>query len=107
MSDSTPITAAYNKTQLLNELAESTGVPKQDVANVLEGLSNIIERHVKKGSCGMFTMPGLFKVQTTHKPATEARMGINPFTKEETMFKAKPAQTSIKIRPLKGMKDMV
>ncbi len=52
-------------------------------------------------------MPGLFKIQTTRKPATKARKGINPFTKEETIFKAKPARTVIKIRPLKKMKDMV
>ena len=51
-------------------------------------------------------MPGLFKITTVRKPATKARKGINPFTKEEVMFKAKPARTVIKIRPLKKLKDM-
>jgi hypothetical protein len=32
---------------------------------------------------------------------------INPFTKEETLFKAKPARNVVKNRPLKGLKDMV
>ena len=30
---------------------------------------------------------------------------INPFTKEETVFAAKPASTKIKVRPLKKLKD--
>jgi nucleoid DNA-binding protein len=51
-------------------------------------------------------MPGLFKIQTVRKPATKARKGINPFTGEETVFKAKPARTVVKIRPLKKLKEM-
>ena len=47
------------------------------------------------------------EIVTVNKPATKARKGINPFTKEETMFKAKPARNVVKIRPLKGLKDMV
>ncbi len=107
MAKGTAITDAFTKTQTLSEIAENTGLTKKDVANVVEELSTIIERHIKKRACGKFTMPGLFKIVTTRKPATKARMGINPFTKEETMFKAKPARTVIKIRPLKKMKDMV
>ncbi len=107
MAKSTAITDPYTKTQTLSEIATNTGLTKKDVSNVVEELSSIIERHIKKRACGKFTMPGLFKIQTTSKPATKARKGINPFTKEETMFKAKPARTVIKIRPLKKMKDMV
>ena len=107
MAKSTPIAEPYTKTQTLSEVAENTGLSKRDVASVVEELSNVIERHIKKRACGKFTMPGLFKIQTTRKPATKARKGINPFTKEETIFKAKPARTVIKIRPLKKMKDMV
>jgi nucleoid DNA-binding protein len=40
------------------------------------------------------------------KPATKARKGINPFTGEETVFKAKPASTTVKVRPLKKLKEM-
>ena len=107
MAKSTAITDPYTKTQTLSEIATSTGLTKKDISNVVEELSSIIERHIKKRACGKFTMPGLFKIQTTRKPATKARKGINPFTKEETIFKAKPARTVIKIRPLKKMKDMV
>ncbi len=107
MAKSTAITDPYTKTQTLIEIATNTGLTKKDVSNVVEELSSIIERHIKKRACGKFTMPGLFKIQTTRKPATKARKGINPFTKEETIFKAKPARTVIKIRPLKKMKDMV
>ena len=107
MAKQTAITEPYTKTQTLTDIAESTGLTKKDVANVVEALSNVIERHIKKRACGKFTMPGLFKIQTTRKPATKARKGINPFTGEETMFKAKPARTVIKLRPLKKMKDMV
>ena len=107
MAKATAISDPYTKTQTLSEIADNTGLSKKDVSSVIDALSVLIERHIKKRGCGKFTMPGLFKVQTTHKPATKARKGINPFTKEETMFKAKPARTVIKIRPLKKMKDMV
>ena len=107
MARATAISEAYTKTQTLAEIAENTGLSKKDVANVVEELSLLIQRHIKKGGCGKFTMAGLFKIQTTRKPATKERKGINPFTKEEAVFKAKPARTVIKIRPLKRMKDMV
>ena len=97
----------YTKTQILSDVAESTGLSKRDVAGVLDALSDVIERHVKKRGADKFTMPGLFKIVTVRKPATKARKGINPFTGEETIFKAKPARTVIKIRPLKKLKDMV
>jgi len=54
----------------------------------------------------VFNLPGLLKVMVVRKPATEARKGINPFTGQETIFKAKPARNVVKIRPLKGLKDM-
>jgi len=52
-------------------------------------------------------LPGLMKIETKRKPATKARKGINPFTGEKMTFKAKPARTVVKIRPLKQVKDMV
>jgi nucleoid DNA-binding protein len=107
MAKPTAITEPYNKTQMLADIAASTGVAKKDVGKVLEGLTSVIERHIKKKGPGKFTLPGLLKVTTVHKPATKARKGINPFTGEETTFKAKPARTVIKIRPLKKMKDFV
>ncbi|MEM1085900.1 MAG: HU family DNA-binding protein [Verrucomicrobiota bacterium] len=96
----------YTKTQILDKIAEDNELTRKQVAGVLESLTNVIEGHVKKNSCGEFVLPGLLKVVTVRKPAVKARMGINPFTKEEVMFKAKPATTVVKVRPLKKLKDM-
>ncbi len=96
----------YTKTQILNEIAESTELTKKQVGAVLDELTDVIERHIKKRACGEFVLPGLMKITTVKKKATKARKGINPFTGEETMFKAKPASIQVKIRPLKKMKDM-
>ena len=96
----------YTKTQIMTEIAESTGLSKKQVASVFDELSDVIERHIKKRACGEFVLPGLMKITTVKKKATKARKGINPFTGEETMFKAKPASIQVKVRPLKKMKDM-
>lgn len=95
----------YTKSQILADLAEKSGVSKKEVGTVLEGLTQIIESHVSKKGPGEFTLPGLLKITTVHKPAQKARKGINPFTKEEVTFKAKPARTVVKIRPLKKLKE--
>lgn len=95
------------KAAVMNEIAEKAGVSKKQVSSVLEELSILIERHIKKRAPGKFTLPGLVKIEVKRKPATKARKGINPFTGEETIFKAKPARNVVKIRPLKKMKDMV
>lgn len=101
----TAIKERYTKTQILTELAENTGLAKKDVSAVLDELSDLVERHIKKRGCGEFTLPGLLKVTTKKKPAVKARKGVNPFTGEEMMFKAKPASVQVKIRPLKRLKD--
>jgi nucleoid DNA-binding protein len=101
------IASPLNKSQILADIATSTGLAKRDVGKVVDELASVIERHIGKKGPGSFTMPGLFKIKTLRKPATKARKGINPFTKEEVTFKAKPARTVIKIRPLKKLKDMV
>ena len=100
------ISEPMTKTQITSTIAENTGLSKKDVNAVFEELSVLMEGHLKKRGAGTFTMPGMFKVVTKHKPARRARKGINPFTGEETMLKAKPASTQVKIRPLKKMKDM-
>jgi nucleoid DNA-binding protein len=104
---SAAISSPLNKSQILADISGTTGIAKRDVGKVVEELAGIIERHIGKKGPGSFTLPGLFKIKTIRKPATKARKGINPFTKEEVMFKAKPARIVIKIRPLKKMKDMV
>ncbi len=103
---STTIATKYNKTQILDHIAESTGLSRKQVGSVLDALSGVIEGHLKKKAVGQFVLPGLLKIVTISKPATKARKGINPFTKEEVMFKAKPASTVVKVRPLRKLKDM-
>ena len=72
----------------------------------MDELTQLMHRHMKKGAAGEFTVPGLMKCMVKRKPATKARKGINPFTGEEIMFKAKPARNIVKIRPLKKLKEM-
>ncbi|MGB2256271.1 MAG: HU family DNA-binding protein [Spongiibacter marinus] len=101
----TALSEKMTKTQILNEIATNTELSRKQVASVLEELEVLIERSIKKRSLGEFTIPGLMKITTVKKPATKARKGINPFTGEETTFKAKPASVAVKVRPLKKLKD--
>ena len=98
---------AYTKSELLSTIVDRTGVAKKDVSSVMEALGDVIDAHVKKGAIGQFTLPGLLKIKTVRKKATKARKGINPFNGEETVFKAKPARTVVKVLPLKKLKEMV
>jgi len=100
-----PIAERQNKTQMLQQIADSTELSRKQVQAVLDELTNIIEGHIKKKGIGEFVLPGLLKITTVKKPATKARKGINPFTGEEVTFKAKPASTSVKVRPLKKLKE--
>lgn len=99
----------YTKTAILAELADKTELSKKQVQSVLDELSDLIQRHVKKGSAGEFTMPGLLKIKTVIKPARKARKGVpNPFKPGELMdIAAKPKSTKIKVLPLKGLKEFV
>jgi nucleoid DNA-binding protein len=99
------IKTKMTKSQILASIADSTGLTKKQVSSVLEGMDSLIERSIKKRGIGEFTVPGMLKVTTVKKPARKARKGINPFTGEETMFKAKPASIAVKVRPLKKMKE--
>ena len=95
------------KTEILNEVAVNTGLTKKQVSSVFDEFAILIERHIKKRSPGKLVFPGLLKIEVKRKPATKARKGINPFTGEETVFKAKPARRAVKISPLKKVKEMV
>ena len=107
MAKTTSTKDKFTKTQILDTIAQSTGLSRKQVGAVLDGLTCVIETHVNKKSVGEFVLPGLLKISTVKKPAVKARKGINPFTKEEVTFKAKPASTVVKVRPLKKLKDMV
>ena len=101
---------ALTKSEVYNSIAESTGLTKKQVASVFDALAGLISKELSKGKKTedkQFTIPGLCKIVTKYKPAQKERKGINPFTKEETIFKAKPASQQVKIRPLKALKDMV
>ena len=100
------ITERYTKSQIVTQLSEETSLSKKDVNAVLDGLSDIIERHIKKKGVGEFVLPGMFKIRTVKKPARKARKGVNPFTGQETTFAARPASISVKMMALKKLKDM-
>ena len=95
------------KSEILTSIAESTELSRKQVASVMDAMAGLIHKGVGKKGPGMFVVPGLMKIVVINKPATKARKGINPFTKQEQMFKAKPARKVIKVRPLKALKDMV
>jgi nucleoid DNA-binding protein len=99
------IQAKMTKSQIVASLAESTGLTKKQVGSVMDEYDTLIQRSLKKRSVGEFTVPGMMKITTVSKPAKKARKGINPFTGEEQMFKAKPASIGVKVRPLKKLKE--
>ena len=107
MADNKAPVKPMTKSEILSGIAESTGLSKNDVNSVFEAMAGQIKKSLGQGGSGAYTIHGLMKLIVVRKPATEERMGINPFTKEETMFKAKPACNVVKIRPLKNLKDMV
>ena len=102
----TAIREPYTKAKLLSAISEDTGLTRKEVASVFESLGDYMHRHLKKRSCGTFTLPGLAKFTVRVRKATRARKGINPFTGEETTFAAKPARRLVKVRVLKALKDM-
>lgn len=93
------------KSELLNLIAENTGLARKDVAAVMEAFGEVAQKTLKKH--GVFSLSGMMKMKVVKKPATRARKGINPFTGEETIFKAKPARKVVKIQALKALKDSV
>lgn len=98
------ITDKMTKSQMLTQIADSTELNRKQVSAVFDELESLISRSVGKKGLGEFVIPGLLKISTVKKPARKARKGINPFTGEETTFKAKPASVAVKVRPLKKLK---
>ena len=97
---------APSKSEILMSIAQSTELSRKQVGSVIDALSALIGKNVGKKGPGLFVVPGLLKIMVIQKPATKARKGINPFTKQEQVFKAKPARKVIKVRPLKALKEM-
>jgi nucleoid DNA-binding protein len=93
------------KSELINQIAERSKQKKSDVKGVMEVLAAVGYKELKKN--GTFLLPGFAKFVVIKKPATKERKGINPFTKEPTVFKAKPARKVVRARPVKAAKDAV
>jgi nucleoid DNA-binding protein len=100
-----PIKEALSKSGLVAHIAEATAVAAKDVRAVLAALEGAVHGSVSKKGAGSFTLPGLLKISAVSVPAKPKRKGINPFTKEEQWFAAKPASVKVKVRPLKKLKD--
>ena len=107
MADNKAPVKPMTKSEIVSGIADATGLAKKDVNSVFEAMAAQIKKSLGRKGPGAYAIPGLMKVMVVRKPATKARKGINPFTKEDTIFKAKPARNVVKIRPLKNLKDMV
>ncbi len=95
------------KAQVISELAELTELDKKSVARVFDKLQELIKKQLGARGPGEFVIPGLLKLKAVKKPATKEREGINPFTKEKVVFKAKPASKKIRATALKALKDLI
>ena len=93
------------KSEVYATIAEKTDLSKRQVGAVFDEMHGVVQKSLKRS--GAFTMPGLYKMTVKKKPATKARKGRNPFNGEEIMIKAKPASKTVRIRPLKSLKEMV
>jgi nucleoid DNA-binding protein len=98
---------AATKTEFYGAIAEKTGLSKKQVASVFEALLDLHTKELGKKGPGILQIPGLYKVKVVNKPATKARPGFNPATKQPIMIKAKPARKVIKVLPLKALKDLI
>ena len=96
-----------NKTEILTALAEATTLTKQQVAGVFEELAKLIQKNLADNGPGVLMIPDLMQVKVVRKPAVPEHQGINPFTKQEVLIKAKPAKNVVKLVPLKGLKSLV
>lgn len=96
------------KSDIFANLAEKSGLTRRQIGSIFEGMSGLIKKDLSTRGPGAFTVPGLMKITVTKKPATKARTVPNPFKPGEMMtVKAKPARKVVKVRALKGLKEMV
>jgi nucleoid DNA-binding protein len=96
---------APSKSEVVAQICKDAELSRKQVSAVFESLGGIIKKSLR-GS-GMFTLPGLLRMKVVKKPATKEREGINPFTKEKMIFKAKPASKKVRVLALKSLKSMV
>jgi nucleoid DNA-binding protein len=99
------VKSVLSKSALVHHLAGTSGAAAKDVRAVIAALEDTIRASISKKGPRTFVLPGLLKITAVAVPAKKARKGINPFTGEETVFKAKPATVKVKVRPMKKLKD--
>lgn len=102
-----PSASKLTKAQIITALAESSGLDKKAVNSVFESLNDLIKQQLGPNGPGEITLPGLVKLKAKETPATQDRQGVNPFTKEPTTIKGKPASRKIRATPIKALKDLV
>jgi len=95
------------KGEVYTKLATKTGLSKKQVSTVFDALNELIGGELGKKGPKVFVVPGLLKLKVINKPATKAKTGINPFTKQPMVYKAKPARNVVKAYALKSLKEMV
>jgi nucleoid DNA-binding protein len=100
-----PIKSVLSKSALIHHLAGISGAAAKDVRAVVAALEETIHASISRKGPRTFVLPGILKITAVAVPAKKARKGINPFTGQETMFKAKPATMKVKVRPMKKLKD--
>merc|ERR1712185_247058 len=98
-------TGALTAAGAYGSVAESMGLKAKDVKAAVEGLMVLAAAQLKKS--GSFKVAGMLNLKLKVKPATPARKGVNPFTKEPCVFKAKPASKTVRALPMKKLKTMV
>lgn len=103
----TEINQYLTKQKLLQHIAKNTGLSKKNVNAVFVELLETIKTHMKKGGPEKFILPGILKLTVKNVSEQKEKIGLNPFTKKEMIFKAKPATRKIKARILKNLKDTV
>jgi nucleoid DNA-binding protein len=101
----TPVKSVLSKSALVHHLAGTSGAAAKDVRAVIAALEETIRASISKKGPRTFVLPGILKITAVAVPAKKARKGINPFTGEATVFKAKPATVKVKVRPMKKLKD--
>jgi nucleoid DNA-binding protein len=99
------VKAPLGKSGLVEYITNASNVMAKDVRAVLAALEGAVMGSVNKAGARTFTLPGLLKITVASIPAKPKRKGINPFTKQEQWFAAKPASVRVKVRPLKKLKD--
>ena len=96
-----------SKTDIMMALSEATGLTKQQVAGLFGELATLIKQNLAEDGPGIFMIPDLLQIKVVRKSAVAEHKGVNPFTKEEMLVKAKPAKNVVKVVALKGLKGMV